>query len=139
MLLIPAAVSTIFNRRINVAQVAHQVGWRVRHVCAARERGQRIAQAEQPMWQNIGQIELDTPQKLSDLYNQAAGLIGQYQTQDASDLAALAARNLAAIQAQPVSAPTPAPTDPLAGVPSADQINQTVIAKGPATTRPVRK
>jgi hypothetical protein len=59
-----------------------------------------LSQAQSPTQQNIGQLQVDTSRSLNDLYNQAQGLVTSYNTQNQQNLAAAAARNLAAIQAQ---------------------------------------
>jgi len=59
-----------------------------------------LAQAQTPTQQNIGQLHVDTSRSLNDLYNQAQGLVTQYNTQNMQNLAAAAQRNLANIQAQ---------------------------------------
>jgi hypothetical protein len=75
-------------------------------------RGVLQAQAEQPYVQQIAQTELQTPQDLADLYGQAAGLIGQYHTQNASLLADAADRARLAIEASPPPADTTTQTTP---------------------------
>lgn|SRR5215471_219658 len=59
-----------------------------------------LAQAQTPTQQGIGQLQVDTSRSLNDLYNQAQGLVTQYNTTNMQNLAAAAQRNLANIQAQ---------------------------------------
>lgn len=90
------------------------------------QRGTMQAQAELPFVQQIGQLELSTPQQLSTLYGQAGDLVNSYQTQNMQLLADAAARQTSAIDANPVTTPpTPAPA-PVAGIPDNSQINQSM-------------
>jgi hypothetical protein len=74
-----------------------------------------LAQAQTPTQQNIGQLQLDTSRSLSDLYNQAQGLVTSYNVQNQQNLAQAAARNLAAIQAQQLLAATRSANTPSSG------------------------
>jgi len=76
-----------------------------------------LAQAQTPTQQNIGQLQLDTSRSLSDLYNQAQGLVTSYNVQNQQNLASAAARNLANIQKQQLlnPPPPPPPTAPAPG------------------------
>lgn len=81
-------------------------------------RGLQQADAEQPYRAQLGQIELQTPQTLADLYRQAAGLVGTYNTENAKLLAAAAGRATTAIDKNPtppatttVTPPPPPPVD----------------------------
>lgn len=68
-------------------------------------RGTQTANALYPHTQNIAQIHLNTQRTLTDLYNQAQNLVTNYNTTNQQNLAAAAARNLASIQANNLSAP----------------------------------
>jgi hypothetical protein len=76
-------------------------------------RGQQQAEAETPFRQAIAQTELQLPEDLAAQYQTASGLVGAYNTQDMSDLAAAAQRATQSIDTSPpATAPAPAPAAP---------------------------
>lgn len=80
------------NAARQVTQNAQQTG-----TIFSGMRPQLLAQAEFPTHQAMGQLSLDTARQLSDIYNNAQGLISQYNTQNNQALAQAAARQAAAI------------------------------------------
>lgn len=93
----------------NVTQNAQQTGTLFSGI-----RGTQQAQAEEPSVQGLAQLEYQTPQTLTDLYNQAAGLINDYHTKNSLLMADAANRALSNIDTAPgggTTTTTPPPTD----------------------------
>jgi hypothetical protein len=82
------------------------------------KRGEMQAQAEAPWLQQIAQTETQLPQDLATQYQNAAGLIGEYNTRNDQELAAAAARYTAAQQQQATAPAAPASTAPSTNVTS---------------------
>lgn len=92
-------------------------------------RPQLLAQAQLPTQQNIAALNLNTSRSLNSLYNQAQQLVTSYNTQNQTNLADAAARNLAAIQKQQLLSPGAA-TDTSGGVPTTPEIPSTTSTEG---------
>jgi hypothetical protein len=74
-------------------------------------RATEQARAEHPFVQGLADLDISTPQSLSDLYEQAGNLMSEYTSRNNQALAGAAQRQAAAIQAHP-AAPTPPPATP---------------------------
>jgi len=82
----------------NVVQNAQQTG-----TIFSGARADALANAQYPISQNIGQLNLSTTRGLADLYAQAQKLASQYDIQNNQLLASAAARQAAALMALPPS------------------------------------
>jgi hypothetical protein len=98
-------MNDLYNEQLNNVQQMQSAGTLFSGI-----RPQLLAQAQNPTWQNIGQLQLDTGRSLNDIYNQAQGLLTAYNAQNMSNISAAAQRNLDAInQAKMLAALTPKP------------------------------
>jgi hypothetical protein len=88
------------------ADIANTQAMQQKGTLFSGERATQQAQAEAPYLQTIGQTEYETPTTLAGLHSQAASLIGQYNTQNAANLAAAADRYTKSIEQNPVVQPT---------------------------------
>lgn len=109
---LPGSISVNASRQI--ADLQYQSGLAEKGVTEATQRegtlfsgkrAERTAEAQQPMQRGIAQIGVDTPLKLGQQYENAAGLIDQYTLQNNLMLAQMAARQAALISKNPAGAP----------------------------------
>jgi len=75
-------------------------------------RGTEQARAEHPFVQAMADLDINTPQQLSDLYEQAGNIVGDYTLQNNLLLANLAQRRAAAAMTAPGPGGPPAPPGP---------------------------
>ena len=121
------------NRNIGLAQEAATQQRQLEGTLFSGRRGTEQARAEHPFVQSLADLDINVPQQLSDLYEQAGNVVSDYTLRNNLLLADLAQRRAAAAMAAPGPGgpPAPPPGPPPSGppgvtppVPTGDQVYQ---------------